>query len=299
MNRQRAWALQHRFAPYLFVLPFVVLFCVFMLYPLCRSITLSFQSSVGPRMTRYVGLRHYRFLVRDWLFWVSVGNTLLYGVLLLAVQLPASLGLALLLNSRRVRGRNFFRFAFFSTHMVGQVFVAVLFYVLLAPRSGLINRFLAAVFPFFDVETNWRGNPLYAMPAIVLASLWLSVGYGMVYFLAALQGVDPELYEAADLDGAGGWSRFRHVTLPGIRPIVLFLLLIGTIGALQLFELPYVFFGGGGSPFARMTIVMYLYEQGFESGDLGFASAVGWALVFLILVVAALQLRAARATGEV
>ena len=299
MNRQRAWALQHRAAPYLFVLPFVALFCVFMLYPLARSLALSFQSSSGPRRMHFVGLRHYSFLLHDWLFWIALANTLIYGVLLLGIGLPASLGLALLLDNPRVRFRNFFRFAFFSTHMVGQVFVAVLFYVLLAPRAGLINRFFAAVFPFFDVETNWSARPLYAMPAMVLASLWLSVGYGMIYFLAALQAVDPDLYDAAHVDGAGAWSRFMHVTAPQIRPVMIFLLLIGTIGALQLFELPYVFFAGGGSPFARMTLVMYLYEQGFLSGDLGFASAVGWVLVVVIFSLAIFQIRLARRTGEV
>jgi ABC-type sugar transport system permease subunit len=138
--------------------------------------------------------------------------------------------------------------------------------------------------------------------AIVLASLWLSVGWGMVFFLAALQGVDREQYEAAEVDGAGAWSRFWNVTLPGIRPVTTFLIVTGTIGSFQLFELPYVIFlqegGAAGPKWAGLTVVMYLYQQGFEVGDLGAACAVGWFLVLMIMAVALFQIRATRAARE-
>ena len=277
---QLLWLMQHRYAPYLFVLPFLVLFCVFFLYPLGRSVTLSFERSAGPKLWRFVGLSNYRFLLADRLFWLACLNTFLYAALFLSLQLPLSLGLALLLNSPRVRFRNFFRFAFFSPYLVGQVFLAVLTYLLLAPRQGLANRAIGAILPRVGTELNWRGNPALAMPAIVLASLWVSLGYAMIYWLAALQSVDRELYEAAEVDGAGHWSRFLHVTLPGVRPVAIFLMMVGTIGALSLFELPYVFFQGPGPAYAGMTIVMYLYQFGFETGDLGYAAAVGWAWCF-------------------
>ncbi len=294
----RLWSIQQRCAPYLFVLPFITLFGVFFLYPLVRSVALSMETTSGPGAIRYVGLSHYRFLLTDWLFWLAVANTLLYAVAFLILQVPLSLGLALLLNSRRIHARNAFRFALFSSNLVGQAFVAIIFSLLLAPRYGLVNRAFGAILPG-GAETNWRGDPHYAMAGLVLAALWLSVGYGMIYFLAALQAVDPELYEASQMDGANHFSQFWHVTLPGIRPVAAFLLLVGTIAALSLFELPFVFFQGAGPRFAGFTIVEYLYAQGFEAGDLGMASAVGWVLVVLILAVTTIQLRVTRAAEEI
>src|SRR5206468_5402455 len=138
-----------------------------------------------------------------------------------------------LLNSKLVRGKTFFRFAFLSTHLVGQVFVAVLFSQLLNPRQGLINRFIGLI-THQTLEINWLTDPIFARFAILMAWWWLSIGWGMIYFLAALQAVDRELYEAADVDGAENWHKFWHVTLPGIRPVLIFLILVGTIGGLQL-----------------------------------------------------------------
>jgi ABC-type sugar transport system permease subunit len=291
-RRHNLWSLQARLAPYLFVSPFVVLFCVFLLYPLARSLYLSLFHAGGTPSAEFIGLGHYRFILTDPIFWLACGNTLAFSVLYLTFQVPASLGLALLLNSRLVRFRELFRFAFFSSHVVGPVFVAVLFRLLMAPRQGLVNKAIDWL-PFLGSDNNWLGDPILARPAVVIAAVWLSVGWGMVYLLAALQAVDPELYEAAEVDGAGAWSRFRHVTLPGIRPVLAVLVLVGTVVALSLFELPYVFFQGSGPKLAGMTIVMYLYENGFMTGDISFAAAVGWILVVLILVVSLLQARLA------
>ncbi len=296
--RRWLWALQARMAPYLFVLPFVVLFACFMLYPLGRSLALSFQKTSGTRQAYSVGLGNYSYLFHDVLFWLACANTLLYAVLLLPLQLVASLGLALILSSRQVRFRHFFRFAFFSTYLVGQVFLAVLASVLLSPRQGLFNQFIALILPRVGSELNWRGNPNLAMPAIVLASLWVSVGYAMIYWLAALAAVDGDLYEAASIDGAGRWATFRHVTLVGIRPMLVFLLLVGTIASLQLFELPYVFFQGPGPGYRGLTIVQYLYLNGIQAGDLGSAAAVGWVLLLLILGITLLQIRLTGAGRE-
>src|SRR5205823_3915368 len=150
----------------------------------------------SPRTMRFVGLGNYRFLIHDLAFWGAVANTTYFAVVFIALQVPLSLGLALLLNSRYVVFRNFFRFAFFSAHLVGNVFVAILFALLLTPRHGLINRAIGLVLPFVGTETQWTNDPNLAMPAVILAALWLSVGYGMIYLLAALQAVDRELYEA-------------------------------------------------------------------------------------------------------
>jgi ABC-type sugar transport system permease subunit len=299
-TRKRFWTWQAKASPYLFLLPFVVIFTVFMLYPLARSVSLSFYNSAGPRRNIYIGLRNYSFLIRDWLFWQAVKNTLTYTIVYLALQVPLSLGLALLVNSRSVRFRNFFRFAFFTPYLVGNVFVAVMFILLLYPRLGLVNKMIGGLMPWVGTEINWRGSSTFAMPALVLASLWLTTGHGMIYFLAALQAVDHELYEAAQVDGAGRRGKFWHVTLPGIRPVLVFIVLIGTIGSLQLFEIPYVFFDPPTGPgLSGMTIVMYLYQQGFEFGNIGYAAAIGWVLVLMILAVSIGQLKITGAMKEI
>ena len=288
--RQKLWSAQAKFAPYLFVAPFFILFCCFMAWPLMRSMVLSLHKFATPRTSKFVGLGNYAFVLHDKAFWLSLGNTLYFALFFLPLQLILSLGLALLLNSKRLRFRNLFRFAFFSSHLVGGVFVAVMFSLLLAERSGLINLAIGKIFPSIGSETAWLTNRYLAMPAIVMASLWLSVGHGMIYFLAALQAVDRDLYEAAAVDGANPWQRFWHITLPGIRPVLTFMVLVGIVGSFQLFELPYVMFQGK-NPFAT-TIVMYLFMMGFDTGDLGYASAVGWMLVILISAASVFQLRA-------
>lgn len=293
--RQKLWSWQHRWAPYLFISPFLILFFLFLLYPLLRSAQLSAYKVATPTATRYVGAGNYRFLFHDRAFYGALANTVYYAVSFTCLYIPLSLGLALLLNSPRVRFRNFFRFAFFSSHLVGAVFVAIIFAVLLTPRHGLVNRAIGAIFPFIGTETPWLSKPSLAMPAILLASLWISVGYGMIYLLAALQAVDPQLQEAAAIDGAGRWSKFWHVTLPSIAPVLKLLILVALIGAFQLFELPWVLFQQTTGPAGHgLTIVMYLYAAGIETGDVGYAAAVGWVLAIIILLVSLIQWRSLR-----
>ena len=293
--KDRWWIAQTRAAPYLFVLPFVLLFCVFLLYPLARSMQMSFYRMAGPRHQEFVGLGNYRqLLFHDRRFLWAVANTAIFTVSFLILQIPASLGLAILLNSRLVRFRNVFRFAFFSSYLVGPVFVAVVFEELFRPR-GFLNELIGAIrgSPF---EVSWLSKATLVMPAILIASLWLSVGFGMIYFLAGLQAIDPQLYEAANVDGAGRWRRIWHITLPGLRPVLAYVVLVGTIGAFQLFEIPYVLLGGAGPSYAGLTIVMFLFATGFQTGDLGYASAIGWLLVLILLIVAIAQVRLMRSS---
>lgn len=278
----RIWAFQARYAPYLFVAPFALLFLAFMVYPLARSAILSFQQTNGSiDAPIWVGGQNFAFLPRTNLFWISVANSAAYTIAIVALQIPASLLLAVLLNAKWLRGRNFFRFAFFSPYLVGGVFVAVIFNMMLS-KNGPVNRLLHITIP-------WMNDPVMARFAVVIASFWLSVGYGMVYFLAALQSVDKELYEASQVDGAGKWSQFWHVTIPGIRPVLGFLILTGTIGGLQMFELPYVLFQGSGPGQAGTTIVAYLFYW-IELNELGTAAATGWLLAVVIIAISILQL---------
>ncbi|MDP9174617.1 MAG: sugar ABC transporter permease [Planctomycetota bacterium] len=290
MNRDRWWKWQHRFAPYFFVAPFVLLFSIFTLYPMYRSLLLSFYKTAGPRHQVFVGLDNYRYLLgHDLAFLLAVVNSAGFTIAFLVLQIPMSLGLALLLTSRHVRFRNLFRFSFFSSYLVGQVFAGVIFFQIFGAR-GLLNRILGAV-AGHTILIPWLTSPHMVMPSLLIASLWLATGYGMVYFLAALQAVDRELYDAAQVDGAGRWQSFLHITLPGIRPVLIYVTLVGTIYGFQLFELPYVLLQGSGPNGRGLTIVMYLFSMGFNSGDLGYASAIGWTLMLILLLVSLAQVK--------
>jgi ABC-type sugar transport system permease subunit len=171
------------------------------------------------------------------------------------------------------------------------VLAAVLITTILLPRIGLLDFALRRL-GTFDVETKWLGDPALVMPALVLTALWMYVGFNMIYFLAALQAVNQDLYDAAKVDGANAWQQFRHVTLPSIKPVAVFVVVLSTIGSFQLFELPYLMLGNSAGPEnAGLTIVMYLYQNGFETGDLGYASAIGWTLALGVLVISVVQMK--------
>ncbi len=294
LSRGERWTrFQQKLAPYLFVSPFLILFSVFGLYPIIKSLILSTYYTDGPKDMVFIGLGNFRFLFADPDFHKAVKNTATFALWSVFLQLPLSLGLALLLTQPWVRGRALWRLAFFSPNLLGQVFVGVLFWVLFTPQYGLINQALHwATNGRFALDTKWLSDPAMVMPAIVITSLWMYVGFNMIYFLAALQSVDKDLYEAATVDGANSWHQFKAVTVPGIKPVITFVLVTSTIGSFQLFELPYNMLNSSAGPNnAGLTVVMYLYNNGFVTGDLGYASAVGWTLALGVLVVSLIQMR--------
>ena len=289
-NRHR---FQQKYAPYFFVAPFLVLFALFQAWPIVKSLILAFYSTTGPKNALFVGTKNFEFLLQDSDFWVAVKNTIVFAFWSLVLQLPIALSLAILLSQKWIKGRNWFRLAFFSPQLVGSVFVGVLFSVLLVPKDGMIINVLNSLSPEkFPLDTKFLGDQSLVMPTLILTGVWLYAGYHMIYYLAALQAVDQDLYEAAQMDGAGGWQQFRAVTLPGIKPVVVFTLLTSTIGSFQLFELPYILLNQTSGPNnSGLTVVMYLYRFGFVTGDLGYASTVGWTLAFMVLMVSLVQLR--------
>ena len=237
------------------------------------------------------GLSNFLFILRDSEFYTALRNTTVFAVFSVFLQLPLSLGLALLLNSRHDRMKGFFRLVLFSPHLVGQIFVGVIFSVIFVPRYGLFNRFLQALIGW-GLEERWLENPALVMPALIVTSLWMYVGFNMIYFLAALQNVDRTLVEAAQIDGAGPWHVFRHVTVPAIKPVATFVVIMSTIGSFQLFELPYALLRGSFGPKnSGLTIVGYLYNSAFNAGDLGTGSAVGWILALIIFVISLAQIK--------
>lgn len=276
--------------PWFFLAPFLLFFGTFIAWPLARSLVLSLEQTYGPRTTVFIGLRNYTFLLHDPLFWTALRNTVVFTLGSLFVQLPVALGLALLLNRPTMRGRAFFRLVFFAPSLVGLVFVGVMFALIFDKRTGLINYALHALIPAWSLDFPWLDN--YVMTSLIIAALWLYAGFNMVYFLAALQNVSPEQLEAASIDGAGPWQRFRHVILPEIRPVANFIVLLSVTGSFQLFELPFILFratGGVGPDNRALTIVTYLYQTGFLSGDLGYASAIGWVLALVLIGIALFQ----------
>ena len=299
--RRRRFSPTPRWAPYLFLAPYAAVTLAFFAYPFAHAIELAFYQTAGPHARVWVGLGNFRYILSDPDFRTAVSNTVLFAVAGTAVMIPSSLGLALILNSGQVRLRGWFRLFFFSPSVVGQIFVGIIFAVLLAPDYGLLNRFLQALVGW-GLETRWLENSAMVMPAIILTNLWLYAGFNMVYFLAALQAVDPSLVEAARMDGAGRWTVFRHVTLPAIRPVAIFVLLISTIGSFQLFELPYALMRDTTSPYgpnnSALFIVGYLYDAAYSIGDLGLASAVGWVLALIILTVSLVQLKLTGAAND-
>jgi ABC-type sugar transport system permease subunit len=280
-------------APYVFLAPYLLLVSVFFIYPFINAVTLAFYQTNGPRSKVFVGLDNFAFLLNDTVFHTALWNTTVFAFFSVFLQLPLSMGLALLLNSGSSKVKGFFRLILFSPNLVGQVFVGILFATLFTPRYGLINRGVDALFRW-GLEERWLSEPALVMPAIVLTSLWIWVGFNMVYFLAALQAVDKELEQAARIDGANAWQVFWNVTLPSMRHVVVFVVIVSIIGSFQLFELPLTLLNnsnGFGPDNSGLTVITYLNEVAFRSGDLGLGAAVGWVVALIIFSISLIQIR--------
>tara|TARA_B100000029_G_scaffold516253_2_gene628106 strand:- start:120970 stop:121818 length:849 start_codon:yes stop_codon:yes gene_type:complete len=272
-----------KYFPYIFISPFFIIFGVFMAYPLSDSLRLSTYAARGMEDLNFVGLGNFERLLADPVFWVALWNTVYFALGSLLLQLPIALFLALLLSKSNLRGRNWFRLIFFFPVLISGVFIAILFYVIYDRRYGLVNEFLGR-------EISWLQDPDLVMPAIILAGVWRWAGFNMIYFIAGLQSIRKELYEAAAIDGAGPWQTFRYITIPALKPVLAFVVITSVIGSFQLFDLPYVLTEGGPGN-ASITIVMYLYRHGFEFINLGYASTIGWVLAVIIGLVSIFQVR--------
>jgi multiple sugar transport system permease protein len=285
----RSWA------AWILVAPALIAIAVFFVLPVAAALLMSLTdfdiyALADWRNLRFVGLDNYRALLARPLFWQALANTGLFVVLGVPLSIAVSLGTALLLHARVARWRGVFRTALFAPVVTTLVAVAVVWRYLFHTRYGLINHALAQI---GVSPVDWLGDPAWAMPAIVLLSVWKNFGYNMVILLAGLQAIPPELYEAARLDGARRWQLLRDVTLPSLAPMLLVVSILTMAGHFQLFAEPYVMTQGG--PAQRTVTVLYLmYEEGFKWWSLGSASAVAFVLFVIMLAVTALQLRASR-----
>ena len=284
-------------AGWIFIAPALAALAVFFVVPVACALAMSFTdfdiyALADIANLRFVGLGNYVRLLQTPLFWQALLNTFYFVVVGVPLSIAVSLGAALLLNSRLVRFKAFYRTALFAPVVTTLVAVAVVWRYLLHTRYGFVNYALAA----FGIDPiDWLGDPHWAMPAIIVMSVWKNFGYNMVILLAALQAVPAELYEAARIDGASALRQLRDVTLPALAPVLLMVSILTMAGHFQLFAEPYVMTQGG--PAQRTITVLYLmYDEGFKWWSLGSASAVAFVLFVIMFAVTLLQLRAARYT---
>jgi multiple sugar transport system permease protein len=283
-------------APYVLLSPFLLLFAVFGVFPLLFSLWLAFQSwepTSGLQAMRFVGLDNFAFAIQDEWFWKSMKNTAWLAVASGVPQHLVAIPLAVFIHTRFKSLRNAAIGAYFLPYITSTVAIAILFSSLFSTDYGIVNSALRSVFGGTNID--WLGDPDHIKPAIATVVFWRYVGFNVVLYLAALQTIPKDLYEAATMDGASGVQQFFHITLPSLKPMIYFGVTLSVIGGLQLFEEPFILTGGrGGSDQSGMTTAIYLYRMAFDFNDFGAASAMSWLLFAVVLVLTWLTNRAFR-----
>ena len=286
-RRRRAYG--ETLAAYTFLTPNLVLLALFVFVPLVGAAVISFQQTNGFGAGRIVGLDNYARLAGDPLFWRSSANTLLFTAIVTPASMALGLGAAVLLNTV-LPGRPFFRSVLILPMAISGVATALMGVLLFDENSGLLDLLLrAAGLPAIP----WQSGSAAAFASVVLVTLWWRVGFNMLIYLAGLQGISPEIYEAGRLDGAGGWQRFRHLTVPLVGPSSFFLLIMNVIYSFQVFDIVFVMTGGGPRN-ATSVLVTYAYDTGFVTRDQGYAAAIGMVLLLVTLAFTALRWRTSR-----
>jgi len=270
---------------------------VFLLYPVIEAFRLSFLKKTGISTGRYIGIENYRDLFSDERYLKALLNTTIYALGSVFILSPLALLLALAVRSFIVPSANmqsFYRVAFFLPNITSFVVIALMFTLIFDQTYGLLNYFLSSIgMPTY----NWLRSESLALPSIIIVAIWTYLGLNSLYFLAGLQTIPEELSEAAVLDGASRWEVFRDVTLPLLRPTILFVVVQAIIFSYQIFEIPFLLTGGGPSD-ASLTLAIYLYEVGFQEFDQGYAAAVGYSLAIISILLAGLQLLLFRAFSD-
>ncbi len=278
-----------------FIGPALAAMFIFLIIPIFASFLLSVTdfnvfSLTDWSRANYVGIDNFRDLLSDPLFWRSLLNTVYCLVVAMPLTVMISLGVAMLINRERTLFKGLFRIIYFLPFVTNTVAIAVVWSWILNMHYGLLNWFLG----LFGISgPNWLGDPTFAMPSIIMLVVWKAIGYNMILFMAGLQNIPGFLYEAAELDGASSWQKFIHITLPMLRPTMLFVTTMMIIGYLQLFEEPYMLTGGGPLN-STLSVVLYLYRQGFRFFELGYASAIAVALFLIIITITLVRMRLTR-----
>lgn len=275
----RLAAIEERYF-YLFISPWIIGFLLFVLVPMIASIFFSFCRYDVLTSPNWCGLDNYRRLFSDELFWKSLKATSLYALGSVPLGLAISLFIALMLN-RDIKGVAWFRTVFYLPSVISGVAVSLLWMWIFNPDFGILNHLL---WKFFRIQgPAWIASEEWVIPSLIIMSLW-GIGGGIVIYLAGLQGIPTELYEAAEIDGAGGWRKLINITLPMISPVIFFNLVMGIIGSFQVFTQAYVMTNGGPNN-ASLFMVLYLYRNAFQYFSMGYASAIAWILFMIIMAL--------------
>jgi cellobiose transport system permease protein len=280
---------------YIAIAPFYILFAIFGVFPIIFSLYLSFQNWDGIGDMRFVGLAQYEFLISDPAFWKSLINTFQIWFISTIPMLAIALVLAFMLN-QQIRGKSAYRLAFFVPNVTSIVAIAIIFGSIFANQFGLINAILEAL-PGLDT-VQWLNTPWGIKVAIAAMVIWRWTGYNAIIYLAGLQAIPTELYEAARVDGASWVQVFFRITVPLLRPVILFTVITSTIGGLQLFTEPQVLLGNtGGVGNEGQTMVLYLYQQAFAFNQFGYGAAIGWALFVVMIIFSFVNWRLVQGAG--
>jgi multiple sugar transport system permease protein len=272
---------------YSFILPNFLGFAIFTLIPVIFSLILAFLNWDGSNAITFAGLNNFKRLVTDTTFKAALINTIIYSVGTVPLTLVAALGIAILLN-KKIFARNFFRTVFFFPYVASLIAVAVVWNMIFNPSLGIVNNFLMAI--GITNPPGWTSSTTWAMPVIIFVSIWKGMGYYMVIYLAGLQGIPKDLYEAASLDGANAWQKFRNVTWPMLTPTTFFVSIMLTISCFKVFDLVFMMTQGGPGH-STMVLVNHIYNTAFKEFSYGYSSAISMVLFAIVLIVTLVQFR--------
>lgn len=275
--------------PYILIAPIVVIFALFMVYPILRSLYLSFFELVSGSY-EFVGFQNYVTLFKDETFWKSLFNTFIFLIVQVPIMIGGALLIAVAIEQKFIKGRAFFRTTIFLPSVTALVAYALVFKVLLNGDHGLINYVIEL---FGGKGVNWFYEEWPARFAIIISITWRWLGYNMIILMAGIQSISNDLMEAADIDGATFWNKLFYITIPMIKPIILFCTITSTIGTLQLFDEPYILTAGGPN-YATITMGQYLYDNGFRYLKFGYASAIGYVMTVIIALLSVFQFKATK-----
>ena len=277
---------------YFFLAPALLAIFIFFFLPVVAAFIISFSDfdiySLGNiSNARMVGFKNYSVLIKDPLFWKALKNTFFFVIVAGPLSILVSLAAALLLNSKLVRFKAFFRLTYFLPVVTTLVAVAIVWRFIYHPRFGILNYLLS----FLGIQPiDWLGDPLWAMPAIILMSVWKNFGYNMIIFIAGLQNIPLDLYESAEIEGANHWQQFTSITIPMLAPTTIFVSIITMIGYFQIFAEPYIMTQGGPIN-STLSIVQYMYQEGFRWWNMGYSAALAFILFIIIFIGTVLQLK--------
>ncbi len=275
---------------YLYIFPAFLILGTFVLYPFVRAFWVSMFQWWNIRNPKFIGVSNYITVLHDSLFWESLWHTVYYVLGAVAPTMVLALIIAVLLNSK-IRGKSFFRTAYFLPYVTNTVAASMVFLWIYDRDYGLLNYILHTLFHVHLID--WLNSPQWAMPAVIILGIWRYLGFDIVIFLAGLQGIDRMYYDAAEVDGATAWDRFRHITLPLLSPTTFFVFIISIIGAFKVFQEIYVLWSGssGGPLHSAMTIMVYFYNTAWGKIHLGEAAAVANILFIIIFIVTVIQMQ--------